>query len=204
MLSNSSIRIGIFGGSFNPPHLGHLHLVTELADRLKLEHVLIIPNKLSPYKSSADYASENDRLEMCRLNFSDSRFEVSTAEIDREGKSYTYDTLCTVRRQYPDAELYLIVGSDMLYYFDKWYRYKDILKMCTLCAAERDDVNEPIRNQGTPEYLKGHSVSVFADIKPLTISSTEIRDKLRHNESVEGLLRDEVYRYIVKGGIYHE
>ncbi len=201
-MSNNFKKIGIFGGSFNPPHLGHLRLAEAIIQKLSLDRMIIIPNKISPYKDSSEYASEADRLAMCRLNFSGSVFEVSTLEFDRRGKSYTYDTLCQIRELYPDAQLYLTVGSDMLYYFDKWYRYEDILEMCTLCAAERDGETNPIKKFGVPESLKGRKVLVFDDIEPLTVSSTDIRRKIRGGEDVAGALDSKVYQYISEGGLY--
>ena len=132
-MSNNFKKIGIFGGSFNPPHLGHLRLAEAIIQKLSLDRMIIIPNKISPYKDSSEYASEADRLAMCRLNFSGSVFEVSTLEFDRRGKSYTYDTLCQIRELYPDAELYLTVGSDMLYYFENGTGTR-IYWRCVPCA----------------------------------------------------------------------
>ena len=132
------MRLGIFGGTFNPPHMGHIRLVTAIADKLQLDRVLIIPASVPPHKHVLNLARSRDRFEMCRLSFEgDRRFSVSDTELRRVGKSYTYDTLCEIKREYPDAELFLIVGSDMLATFDEWYRYHDILMMCTLCAASR-------------------------------------------------------------------
>ena len=132
------MRLGIFGGTFNPPHMGHIRLVTAIADKLQLDHVLIIPASVPPHKHVLNLARSRDRFEMCRLSFEgDRRFSVSDTELLRVGKSYTYDTLCEIKKKYPDAELFLIVGSDMLATFDEWYRYHDILMMCTLCAASR-------------------------------------------------------------------
>ena len=135
------MRLGIFGGTFNPPHMGHIRLVTAIADKLQLDRVLIIPASVPPHKHVLNLARSRDRFEMCRLSFEgDRRFSVSDTELLRVGKSYTYDTLCEIKKKYPDAELFLIVGSDMLATFDEWYRYHDILMMCTLCAGgDRED-----------------------------------------------------------------
>ena len=95
--------IGVFGGTFNPPHLGHLRLVRRFADRLSMSKVLIIPTYMPPHKQTGELASKEDRLNMCRLMFScDDRFKVSSIETDRGGKSYTYDTLKELKGLYPN------------------------------------------------------------------------------------------------------
>lgn len=195
------MRLGIFGGTFNPPHLGHLRLIIEMADKMQLDRVLIIPASIPPHKQAPNLASGKDRLEMCRLCFgSDSRFVISDMELLRVGKSYTYDTLCEIRAEYPDAELFLVVGSDMLQSFEKWYRYHDILMMSTLCAASREDGFVPvIEGKFTPEEsakIKFISIPVFP------LSSTQIRQKVSSGEDTHGLLNKEVRDYIDEKGLY--
>lgn len=186
--------IGVFGGTFNPPHLGHQRLVRRFADRLSLSEVLIIPTYIPPHKRANELASSGERLEMCRLMFSgDSRFRVSSIEIDRGGKSYTYDTLKELKRIYPDDRLYLIVGSDMLRSFCSWHRPDDILKLCTVCAAARD-------SGGVPPNIS-HKV-IFDDMEPLLISSTAIREMAGKNGDITGLVGEAVAGYISQRGLY--
>ena len=118
--------ICIFGGSFDPVHKGHKKLALFIAEMLRLEKMLIIPAGLSPFKSSTG-ADEAQRLEMCRLAFPEDIFGVSDIEIKRGGKSYTVDTVTAVRELYPEEKIYLLIGSDQLLSFDRWYRYRDIL-----------------------------------------------------------------------------
>ncbi len=185
--------IGVFGGTFNPPHKGHLKLVRCFADRLSLSKVLIIPTFTPPHKAASQLASCEDRLEMCRLLFScDSRFEISTIETDRGGKSYTYDTLSELKKIYPDNEIYFIIGSDMLRTFYSWYRPADILKMCRLCAASRDSGEMP--------EFDGEVITLSID--PVDISSTDIRNAVRSGVSVEKFVGKEVENYIHKRGLY--
>ncbi len=195
------MRLGIFGGTFNPPHLGHLRLITEMTDKMKLDRVLIIPASVPPHKQAPNLASGEDRLEMCRLNFdSDSRFIVCDTELRRVGKSYTYDTLCEIKAQYPDADLFLVTGSDMLASFDKWYRYHDILMMSTLCAASREDRFVPvIEEKFTPEECRKIK---FIDIPVFPLSSTEIREKISNGEDTDGLLNEKVRDYIDEKRLY--
>ncbi len=186
--------IGVFGGTFNPPHLGHLRLVRRFADRLSMSEVQIIPTYLPPHKEAAGLASCMDRLNMCRLMFSDdSRFKISTLEIDRGGKSYTYDTLKELKTVHPDDTLYFIVGSDMLRSFNTWYRPDDILKLCTLCAAARDD-------SGLPRNIADNII--LDDMKPFEISSTEIRKKVMINEDIVPFVGEAVAGYISERGLY--
>ncbi len=186
--------IGVFGGTFNPPHLGHLRLARRFADRLSMSEVLIIPTYMPPHKQAGELAAGDDRLNMCRLMFScDKRFRVSSVEIDRGGKSYTYDTLKELKSIYPDDTLYLIVGSDMLRTFDSWHRPGDILRLCTLCAAARDD-------GGLPQNVAGNVI--LDDMEPLPICSTEIREIVKKNGDIVPLVGEGVARYILQRGLY--
>lgn len=188
-------KLGLFGGTFNPPHLGHLKLAQSFADKLGLSEVRIIPSYVPPHKQAIDLASGNDRLEMCRLTFSgDSRFRVSDMEIKRGGKSYTYDTLTAIKKEEPNTDIYMFVGSDMLNSFDKWYRYEDILKLCTLCACVRskDDV------------LSGKFGYIKIDFEPIDISSTEIRRMIKEGDGAENYLAPEVSNYIRERRLYIE
>lgn len=188
--------IGVFGGTFNPPHLGHLRLVRRFADRLSMHEVLIIPTYMPPHKQAGELASKEDRLNMCRLMFScDKRFKVSSIETDRGGKSYTYDTLKELKGFYPDDTLYLIVGSDMLRTFDSWYRPEGILLLCTLCAAARD-------GGGLPQIVA--EKVILDDMEPFVISSTEIRETVKNNGDIKPFVGEAVARYILQRGLYAE
>ena len=148
------MKIGLFGGSFNPPHKGHLYLAEKSASALGLDRVLIIPSNIAPHKSSVSYVSGEDRLNMCRIAFDSPLFEVSEIELDRGSTSYTVDTLRELRKIYPDDEFYFIIGSDMLESFTKWYLWETILELCTLCAAPREKGFIPDFSPYTPEQRK--------------------------------------------------
>lgn len=195
------MRLGIFGGTFNPPHIGHLKLAQAMADKLKLDKMLIIPASIPPHKEAADLAQGEDRLKMCQLTFSDEKkYEICDTELRRAGRSYTYDTLCDIKQKYPDDELFLIVGSDMLESFNTWYRYEDILSICTLCAASREknfkfDLSQIFKDSEI-EKVK------FIDINITELSSTEIRQKIKNNESTQGLLAQQTRDYIDSLALY--
>ncbi len=194
------MRIGIFGGTFNPVHMGHKRLAEEIKKRASLDKIIIMPTFTPPHKAGKDLASGKDRLEMCRLMFTEDYFSVSDLELKREGKSYTVDTLTILKVLYPDDELFLIIGSDMLLSFDRWYRYRDILSMATLCVASRvDSISFADLFHYASETLcldSGKDEIILADIEPFECSSTQIREKLKEGKDVRSLTGDEVYDYM--------
>ncbi len=129
-------KIAIYGGSFDPPHIGHKLLAENLSRFCGADKVIVIPTALSPFKNSG-CASAEHRLRMCEILFAEPIFSVSDIEIKRGGKSYTIDTLNEIKKMYPDCRLYLFMGDDMLLSFNRWYKYNEILKLCTIVAACR-------------------------------------------------------------------
>ncbi|MBQ6165114.1 MAG: nicotinate-nucleotide adenylyltransferase [Clostridia bacterium] len=197
------MRIGILGGTFDPPHKGHLYLGENFADALSLDRVLVIPAAIPPHKAEKKLSSDEDRLEMCRLAFYDDVFEVTDLELRREGKSYTVDTLALLRAEYPDDDFYLLIGSDMLLYFDKWYRWRDIKSMCTLCSFSRSDDEDYALLRDYAENVLGGGV-LLLDQPPMEISSTEVRRRVRAGEEIGELVPEAVEEYIRERGLYRE
>ncbi len=193
-------KIAVYGGSFDPPHEGHRLLADNLVKYCGADRVIVIPAAMSPFKETSG-ASANDRLEMCRLAFNDPLYEVSDIEINRGGKSYTIDTLTEIKKSNPNSELYFFVGDDMLLSFDRWYRYNDILKICTLVAACRTEKLEKLREMQAfaEEKLKGGNV-LFCQCVPLEISSTQIRDNIKIGDF--RCLSPEVSSYIISKELY--
>ncbi len=195
------MKIGVFGGSFNPPHKGHLRLAAESAKAAGLDKVIIIPSCIPPHKSSGALVSAEDRLNMCRLAFDSPLFEVSSIELDRGDKSYTYDTLKQLKEIYPADELYFIVGSDMLSSFTQWFRWEDILSMCTLLASSREEGFTPDFSAYTDEQKQKIR---FTDIIPFEISSTQIRILLKSNMPCDEFLDERVAEYIRSHGLFDD
>lgn len=194
------LKIGIFGGSFNPPHIGHQRLALQAADRLALNKVIVMPAFAAPHKQTAGLAAAYDRVNMCRLGLCpDSRFEVSTLEIERADKSYTYKTFEQLLKMYHGAEFYLIIGSDMLETFTQWKNWQDILGMARVCAASRQKGHDCNLGAFTPEQAERITV---LPVEPFEVSSSEIRSKIVNGESTEGLLEDSVRGYIDKNHLY--
>lgn len=196
------IKRGIFGGTFNPPHNGHRRLAEHFFTLLGLDVLMVIPSNLPPHKQAKQLACGSDRLEMCRRTFTQSGFETSSIETSQSGKSYTYDTLCKIKELYPGDELFLIIGCDMLLSFDKWYRYRDIISMCTLCSARRVRSGVSLEER-LPECLRNAQL-VLSSLEPFEISSTELRKMLREgNPAAKDFVTPAVHEYIEKRGLYH-
>lgn len=193
------MKIGVFGGTFNPPHNGHVRLAKAAADELKLDKLLVIPSCIPPHKIAAKLADGQERLEMCRLAFGcDPRFEVSPMELERGSRSYTVETLRELKALYPDSELYFIVGSDMLESFDKWYLWQEILSLSVLCAASREEgySSDLSRFGKLAERIK------IITLDPLEVSSTQIRNSA--GEVSPELLDPKVAAYIREHGLYDD
>ncbi|MBE6783887.1 MAG: nicotinate (nicotinamide) nucleotide adenylyltransferase [Ruminococcaceae bacterium] len=191
------MKIGLFGGTFNPVHTGHLNLVKNFKEKLGLDKILVIPTAQPPHKEAKALASSEDRINMCRLAFGDLA-EISDIEMVRGGKSYTVETLEELKKKYPDDEFYFLVGSDMLLSFKRWYRWEDILSMCTLCATDRN--NEESCRESDPDFFEK---IIFCDFEKTVVSSTQVREKLERKEDVLRLIPEKVLNYIKEKGLYN-
>lgn len=197
------MKLGIFGGTFNPIHSGHIELVKHFASLAGLDKVLLIPTKIPPHKVSPDLLSGETRLEMCSLAVrGEDKIEVSDIELRREGHSYTIDTLKALEKLYDGAQLYLIMGADMLLCLDTWRDYQGIIDRCVICAAARNDstVQElklKARMLGIPENRV-----IISDEEIMTVSSTQIRENIKKGDSIKGFVPDAVAKYIADNKLY--
>lgn len=197
-------RTGIFGGSFDPVHSGHVRYANFICDKFDLDELIIIPAKLSPFKKT-NSVSDNDRLNMCRLVFTDKRMTVSDTEIRRGGVSYTVDTVRELKRQRPSNELYLFVGGDQLMSFDRWRCFDEILASVVLVAVKRDDsVSREELEKFADGNLRCYGKVEITDFIPFDVSSTEIRERLEKGLPISGLVPEEAEKYIVRGGLYRD
>ena len=191
-------KIGIMGGTFDPIHNGHLIAAEEVMQQLSLDKVIFVPVGTPPIKDAAKTASACHRHTMCVLATCDNYdFFVSTIEIDREGTSYTVDTISQLTCEYPGAELFFIVGADVIGSFHKWRKIDDILLMCRIVVTNRPG------SVLDEEMLEKYGDRVIpAEISDIDISSTWIRGLLERGESVRYLLPRLVHDYIRKEGVY--
>jgi len=199
-------RIVLFGGTFDPVHVGHTTAAEFAADRLGADKVVFIPAKRSPHKRIDPAASGDDRLAMLRLATAGCRrFEVSDCELHRKEPSYTLDTVLYFRKRFGgEARLCWLIGADMLRDLPKWRRVRDLLDECALCVMHRGGYPPPefdgLESLG-PDRLARLRADVL-ETPSVDISSTEIRGKLASGADVTGLLCPAVLDYIEKNGLY--
>lgn len=214
------MKIGLMGGTFNPVHMAHLRIAEEARELCGLDRVMFIPVADPPHKPLAGEVPFHQRCQMVRLAIAGNRaFELSEIEGQRPGKSYSIDTIGAFREQYPQAELYFIIGSDSFLELGLWRRYADILRSCNLIVVERPgrQVSDPlsalpvdIRGElrYTPasrslEHVGGTCVHFFAGCL-LDISSSEIRRLAAAGHSITYLVPPQVEAYIKEQRIYSE
>ncbi len=191
-------KTGIFGGAFNPVHNGHVRLAEEAVKQLKLKKLLIIPTFESPHKATK-LAPFDDRAEMCRRAFGHiAGAEVSDIERRLGGTSFTINTIRELKRQFPDDQFFLLIGGDMLYSFDQWFKYEAILNEAKVCAVARGGDSYPDMLEFANEMGKIRVLPTQA----VDISSTEIREKIAAGEDIAGLVPDGAAEYIAEHGLY--
>ena len=192
--------IGVLGGSFNPPHLGHLVIASEAHFQLGLERVLFMPANMPPHKQVADGVSAAARLGMTHLAVAgDDRFAVSSLEID-EGFSYTIDVLRALHADQPERELVFIVGSDSLLQFDSWHRPAEILTLCRLAVAPRPGDSPHLIAAAAARW--GDGAVVVLDSTQMAISSSALRDRVRRHEPLRYLVPAAVEAFIRAERLY--
>jgi len=198
-------KIAIFGGTFNPIHKGHRHLVEAYQSRFSFDRVLLIPTRIPPHKQVNDLAEDRHRLEMCRILAKELPFlEVSDIELKREEKSYTFDTLTELKKRYPNAVFYLIMGSDMFLTFRQWYRAEEMLGMAVLLTAAREPerMAELEQERQLQERMGGQAVVL--DLPVWEISSTAIRGRIKQDLDTADLLDESVAAYIKEHRLYRD
>lgn len=185
-------RIGVFGGTFDPPHLGHLALAEHARARLRLDLVLFVPARVPPHKRGRRRSSARVRVAMTRLAIRGRPgFRLSTLEVARRGPSFTVETLRVLRTRYPRARLYLLMGADSLADFRSWHEPDEIARLATLVVAVR------------PGHRRRPARGVRRlDNPPLAISSSAVRARARRGQALRGLVPDAVARYIGRHRLY--
>jgi nicotinate-nucleotide adenylyltransferase len=196
------VRIGILGGTFNPPHLAHLVCAQEAYLQLQLDQVLLIPASIPPHKAVDDEPGPRHRLELCRLAIQgDDRFEVSGLEIARPGPSYTVDTLEELHSLAPDNQLFLIVGGDIAAGLPEWHEPERALSLATLAVAQRRGTSQTAIREAL-RGLSGGERSRFFQMPTIGLSSTMIRDRVRSGISIKYFVPDAVSQYIDHHRLY--
>ena len=198
------MRIAVYGGTFNPIHNAHLHLVRSFASALRFDRILLIPSNTPPHKSDEALAPAVDRLAMCRLAVEGEALpiEVSEMEVKRGGASYTADTLELLHAAHPRDQIFLLMGEDMFLTLGKWYEPARIFRYAEICAAPRGA--EGLRR--LEEYQKTIAPlgarCILKDVAYLPISSTMVRDALSAHTSIRGMVPERVADYIYAHRLY--
>ena len=189
------MRIGLLGGSFDPPHNGHLLAAGDAFDALALDRLVFIPAAVQPLKAQQDAASAEHRLAMVRLLIGDDpRFGVDPVEINRGGLSYTVETLSAFAAEKPTAELFWLVGADVVRSFAKWREPERITELATVVVLERTDEAPDLASMpGKPRRLATRRID---------ISSTEVRTRVKEGKSIRGFVPDAVADYIAAQRLY--
>ena len=196
-------KIGIIGGSFNPIHNGHINLAKNILEQYKLDKLLLIPVGSHPFRKG-DMASAKDRYNMVKLCTDKvDGLEVSDIEIKRTGFSYTVDTLRELKKIYPDATLYLIVGGDILFEITQWKDFKEIFSLCTFVAVFRPGYNFKTFYNQIDKLQNEYGAKIDTVTVPeIDISSTELRNMVRAKKVIGEYVPPEVEEYILKKKLY--
>ncbi len=197
-------RIGILGGTFNPPHCGHLSIAEDLLVEFQLDGILLLPVGIPPHKRDMNIASNEHRLEMLRLMTAhDPRLTVSDMEMKRDGYTYTVDTLTELRETQEDCRCYYIIGTDTLFNLTTWKRFEEVFQLTHfLCVPRPGDDAKDILDKIEELHQKFGAVIHLAKSMGPDISSTMIREKRKNNESLAGLVPAAVEEYMKQYGIF--
>lgn len=198
-----NMRIGIFGGSFDPVHVEHVRLAEAAVKSLCLDKLFVVPACVPPHKREKTLSSEKARLEMCRIAFADiPAVVVSDYEISRGGTSYTLLTCRHFRQAYPSAELFFLVGTDMLRDFPSWREPEEILSLATLAVCARAESADWAEKEQEAFFARFHRRFAVVDYCGKAVSSTEIRVLAGAGEDVSGFVGKKVAAYIEEKGLY--
>jgi nicotinate-nucleotide adenylyltransferase len=187
------VKIGVFGGSFDPVHVGHLIVAEAAADALGLDTVLFVPAHTQPFKQGAHAASPEDRVAMLRAAIADNpRFKLDTREVHRGGPSYTSVTLRELTDEYPDHELVLIIGADAAAELSQWHEPDEVARLARLAVLTRPGEHEPMQDYAAVKVI----------VPAIDISATQVRDMIRSGWSARYLVPHRVHEYIETHGLY--
>jgi nicotinate-nucleotide adenylyltransferase len=188
------MRIGVFGGTFDPPHTGHLIVASAAFDALRLDRLLFVPAAVPPHKLGVVVATPEQRLEMVRRAIAgDPRFEVDDMELRRPGASYTVDTLRALREREPGSEIFFLLGADQLRELDTWRDPEEVSRLACLAVLNRGD--EPIPDAGRYRILP-------VAVPRIDIAATEIRRRVRAGESIRYLVPEAVRAFVEVEKLY--
>lgn len=183
-------KIGILGGTFDPPHLGHLIIAEEVRYQMQLDEIWFIPTNIPPHKKEAS-TDKQHRVNMLKKATESNRFfSIHTIEVEKEEKSYTIHTIKELKSIYPGYEFYFIIGADMVEYLPKWHQIESLQKLITFIGV------------GRPGYSEEAEGVIQVNVPQLDLSSSMIREKIKNQEPVQYFMTENVYQYIKENKLY--
>lgn len=197
-------RLAIFGGTFNPPHIGHLKLAECALKSLKADKIIFMTAGNPPHKKDEKYLSGDIRYEMVKLLISDNENYISSDfEIKKDGPSYTANTLSEFKAIYPEYELCFIIGLDSFYDLENWYKPEIIFNKAVLAVSLRGGIDSALFEDKKSYYEEKYNAKFeFISMPEIDVSSSQIRLKIKNGESVKGLITDAVEKYITDNNLY--
>ncbi|HST70338.1 MAG TPA: nicotinate-nucleotide adenylyltransferase [Solirubrobacterales bacterium] len=202
MSSSQGAAIGVLGSAFNPPHLGHLALAQEAAWQLELEEVVLVPTGQAPHKRIAEDPGRGARMEMTRLAAADDpRFSVSALEVEREGPSYTYETLEALAEERADRELVFVMGADAAVGLESWREPERVVELASLAVARRAGVSDP-EVAAVMRSLGCEGRATMLEMPQFGVSSSAVRERAAQGKPLRYLVPDAVATFIEEKGIY--
>lgn len=198
------MKIGILGGSFNPIHNGHLILAESIRSHLGLDRVIFIPLGVAPHKKNDDILNSKDRMNIVELAIStNDYFEMSDMEINREGTTYTIDTMRELKEDYPEDDLYFMIGGDSLFQLEGWKDFKELISLCGFSVVGRCKKGKEAFNYKVNEIREKYPIKLEVVDSPIVeISSTDIRDNLKNGISIKYLVPELVEDYLIEHSLY--
>lgn len=192
----------IFGGTFNPFHMGHYEMLKALQNDSSVDEIFLMPDRIPPHKACDFLAEDSVRIEMCRIAAKDfSKAKLCLIEFEREGKSYSYDTVLELKKRYPNKNFAFVCGGDMLVTFNRWYNYKELIKEVSVIAFRRSDIDNSLFDKSAM-LLKdeGMRLTVKEEIIP-SVSSTIVRESFK---TAKKLLPLSIFEFLAERGVYNE
>lgn len=190
------MRLGVLGGTFDPPHIGHLLAASDACEALSLDKLLFVPAAVPPYKSRSVQGSPAQRLRMLELTIgNDPRFEASRLEVDRDGLSFTADTLAALSAQSPGTSLFMLIGEDLAAQIASWRDAARIAELATIVVLARSTAV-------IASALESSLPMTRLATRRIELSSTEIRDRVQAGRSIHGFVTDAVAAFIDAAGLY--
>jgi nicotinate-nucleotide adenylyltransferase len=185
-------KVGILGGTFDPPHHGHLLIANEVLSSLQLDEVWFMPNQEPPHKKKSETIKNEDRLQMLELAVKDNQqFQVESIELERSGPSFTIETIKILKSKYPDYQFFFIIGADMIEYLPKWHKINELVELVQFVGVDRPDYNHDT------DYP-----IIYVDVPAIEVSSSLIRERLKKGKTVRYLLPEPVIEYIKECRLY--